>query len=655
MNRDTRIQLIAGTVLAGCLAGSTVLSVALAGEAGRSKLVMTDRAEENAPWEVSVGIAMGAFRGVFVNFLWMRANEMKEKGKFYEAVQLSDAITRLQPRFPRVWVFHAWNLAYNLSVETQTQGERWEWVSSGINLLRSRGIPANPNEMLLYRELGWIFEHKIGGNTDDANLFYKRMLAQEWTVAVGPPPPRIPADRDRAACIARYAGWIRAYAEAPDSLEETIAREPSVGPLVQAIRASGLEGDWDLLQRYELWNAMKRGGNRVLWKKVAGAKTAAAGGLIDDPAHAKAWPALLAHVRRRVLIDRYNMDPATMVRYTEKYGPMDWRHYGAHAVYWSALGVENADVRWSDQNKADFDFINADRVTAQSVQELFRTGDLSFDFFTSTMPNRYTLWLGVPNPHFVQSYGDILEDMVSRSWADNSRMRGTMPLATGYENFIRDAICFFYSRGELDKAEEWYEKLRNFKYLTLNDPARKEELSVPIREFVEKELVDDLERPSVAVAQVSASLQQAYASLLTGEVDIFSRQFEYAKMVHRKFMETQHRITAASKTDARMDQMPDDFRVVCSYQFVAFVDALSLDDAEVVYDNAPEELRAFSYDPLEYKYRAQFDEMIRANPGVTLRGFDSVFPRPQGLEDARAFRAAWEARRMRETTELERK
>ena len=30
------------------------------------------------------------------------------------------------------------------------------------------GIPANPNDMVLHKELAWIFLHKIGGYTDDA-------------------------------------------------------------------------------------------------------------------------------------------------------------------------------------------------------------------------------------------------------------------------------------------------------------------------------------------------------------------------------------------------------------------------------------------------------------------------------------------------------
>jgi hypothetical protein len=144
-----KVHLIAALAMLGSMVGSTFTAVRLTEVAGREKLIYTTRAEDAGDAYVSAGIAMGAFRGILVNWLWIRANDAKEAGRFHEANDLSKAITSLQPRFPRVWVFHAWNMAYNISVSTQTPTERWEWVNSGIRLLRDRGIPANPNEMLL--------------------------------------------------------------------------------------------------------------------------------------------------------------------------------------------------------------------------------------------------------------------------------------------------------------------------------------------------------------------------------------------------------------------------------------------------------------------------------------------------------------------------
>ena len=84
---------------------------------------------------------------------------------------------------------------------TETPEERWQWVDSGIRLLRDEGIPQNPNDMLMHKELAWIFLHKVQGVTDDANQYYKRKIAEEWTVALGPPPPPGPG------CPPSKAAW----------------------------------------------------------------------------------------------------------------------------------------------------------------------------------------------------------------------------------------------------------------------------------------------------------------------------------------------------------------------------------------------------------------------------------------------------------------
>src|SRR5262249_8836535 len=50
------------------------------------------------------------------------------------------------------------------------------WVYRGIKLLRDDGLHYNPNEVLIYRELAWFYQHKLGQNLDDGNMYYK----QEW-------------------------------------------------------------------------------------------------------------------------------------------------------------------------------------------------------------------------------------------------------------------------------------------------------------------------------------------------------------------------------------------------------------------------------------------------------------------------------------------
>ena len=138
-------------------------------------------ATENMPPAMAFAtVAMGAFRGLVVDILWMRADKLKEEGQFFDARQLAEWITMLQPRFASVWEFHAWNMAYNISVAIPASQpeQRWRWVKNGYELLRDQGIPLNPKAIPLYRELGRILQHKIGGISDDAHEYYKLQMVE---------------------------------------------------------------------------------------------------------------------------------------------------------------------------------------------------------------------------------------------------------------------------------------------------------------------------------------------------------------------------------------------------------------------------------------------------------------------------------------------
>src|SRR6476661_1304565 len=119
-------------------------------------------------------VALGGFRGLIANALWIRANDLQQDGKYFEMVQLADWITKLQPDIVTVWVHQAWNMAYNITVKFPDHQDRWIWVKRAIELLRDQAIKYNPKEPLLYRELGWIFQHKMGHYMDDATETYKK-------------------------------------------------------------------------------------------------------------------------------------------------------------------------------------------------------------------------------------------------------------------------------------------------------------------------------------------------------------------------------------------------------------------------------------------------------------------------------------------------
>ncbi len=143
-----------------------------------------------------VTVALGGFRGLIADLLWLRALHLQEGGRFFELAQLADWIAKLQPQFTAVWSFQAWNMAYNISVLFPDPDHRWRWVNNGIRLLRDEGLRFNPRQPALYRDLGWLYQHKIGFLMDSAHAVYKRRLATEMQAALGggrPPPAGAPA------------------------------------------------------------------------------------------------------------------------------------------------------------------------------------------------------------------------------------------------------------------------------------------------------------------------------------------------------------------------------------------------------------------------------------------------------------------------------
>jgi len=181
----------------------------------REELGLTGYADTG---EVSPGLALlvtasGPARAVAINMLWLRANRLQEEGEYFELNELYRMITALEPRLPMVWAFAAWNLAYNVSVKfpaDQAQ-ERWRWITNGIKTLRDRGIPYNPKAAYLYRELAWIYDHKIGQTSDEAHMYYKVQLAQQMQEVLGTPPyeERLQAIADAPRHVSDLARPVR--------------------------------------------------------------------------------------------------------------------------------------------------------------------------------------------------------------------------------------------------------------------------------------------------------------------------------------------------------------------------------------------------------------------------------------------------------------
>jgi len=138
--RKSRLYKAALLLLAALLlVGASGLQRSLNRMRAELGLTRVEPLENAPPLLVFTTVVLGGFRGLIANALWVRLMDLQDQGKYFEMVQLSDWITKLEPHIPTVWVVAAWNMSYNISVKFSDPPDRWRWVQKGIELLRDEG------------------------------------------------------------------------------------------------------------------------------------------------------------------------------------------------------------------------------------------------------------------------------------------------------------------------------------------------------------------------------------------------------------------------------------------------------------------------------------------------------------------------------------
>ncbi len=343
---------------AALLAGSGRMERSLNLDREELGLTRMNNALENAPPVLAfTTVALGGFRGLIANFLWIRANDLQQDDKFFEAAQLATWITDLEPSFTQVWLFQAWNMAYNISVKFKENApgdysDRWRWVKRGIELLRDDGLRYNPDNVLIHRELAWFFQHKMGQNLDDANAYYKERWAADMEPFFGPHGTNF---------------------------------SELINPTTPEARTNAL-----------------------------------------------------------IFREKHKMDPVFAQKVNNEWGPLDWRLPEASAIYWAAIGLEDAK-KHPDKVKAD-DLITLRRIIYQSMLQAFHHGRIINDPFAQTSSLEPNLAL-IPKVNAAYET-NMLEDAKYRE-----------NIANAHRNFLRDAVYFLYENNRVAEAAKWYKYL----------------------------------------------------------------------------------------------------------------------------------------------------------------------------------------------------
>jgi hypothetical protein len=450
---DRLVITIAGVFVAAFLGGAAAVTGIVQKQRDELDLVVKMEGVEGIPPHVAVvTAALGTFRGLAVDVLWARADHLQQEGQFYEAQTLSEWITTLQPRFQKVWGFQAWNMAWNIAAATQVPAERWGWVRRGIELLRTRGIPLNPNAPNLYFDLAWIFQNKIGRVGDTQHWYYKARLAGEMQEVLGD----LVGGKTTEAAVEQF----RRIAEAPASLEELKTRRPRAMAALDLLAAHGAapdEATLRMLGRVLMFTSSIDAKLLGVDKLPAGTNTGLLQAMKADPdLAARMIEDVVPHLQKRVLEDRYRMDTGEMVRVMERYGPLDWRHPQSHAIYWSERGIE-VSRKLARREKVNELMLIRGRLL--QLMDLLRSGRVEFD----PMTNRVDL---LPDPRFARIYETAIQeafDLIASDEGVTADMFGfaeESDLFDTYEKFLNVATMFSYLYGNQAEASRYFGILR---------------------------------------------------------------------------------------------------------------------------------------------------------------------------------------------------
>ena len=395
------IVLTAGAILLCC---NMFVQSQLDESIRKNKLIDEQFMEGAPPLVAFTTVALGGFRGIIADFLWFRAMALQDEGKYFEMVQLASWIMKLQPKSTATAAYLGWNMAYNISVTYSLPEDRWRWVNKGIDLYHE-ALQYNPNDPVLYKELGWIYQHKLGNILDDAQRYYKWQMAREMLMILG---EHYPDWKKLADAPAKEKDFLAGLKDAPAFLKTLeFAGYPDLGLLYSSFcKASG---------------AMPEKISKALEKEPETLET------------------LTRYFRVKWLYERFMLEPGRILKINEKYGELDWFLPESFAIYWAVLGLERSPERKN---------VDCSRMITQSLQVTFTNGRMLYPGKEPSMN-----FLLIPNLAVV----DAVQQSYLTAMEENPDV---ISFRHAYQNFMSRAVLTMFSYGRYEKAREYYNILR---------------------------------------------------------------------------------------------------------------------------------------------------------------------------------------------------
>ena len=466
------IVLLAGAILLCC---NVFVQSRLDDSIRKNKLIDEQFVEGAPPLVAFTTMALGGFRGIIADFLWFRAMGLQDEGKYFEMVQLASWIMKLQPKSTATAGYLAWNMAYNISVTYSLPEDRWRWVNKGLELYYE-ALHYNPNDPVLFKELGWIFQHKLGNILDDAQRYYKWQMAREMLQILGK----------------HYPDWIK-FAQFPATEKEFLSKLKNPADFQQKIETAGFNN-------LNLLYASFRDSGGFMPDRLVKAMT-------KEP---ETLELLTGFFRVKWLYDRFMLEPARIMKINETYGELDWFLPESFAIYWAVLGLER-----SPKHKS----IDCSRMITQSLQVTFTNGRMLYPGKEPGMD-----FLLIPNLAVVdavqQSYVSAMEENPD-----------VLSFRHAYQNFMSRAVLTLFSYGHYDKAREYYNTIRK-KYNRGHKAGH-----LPFEQFVYEEWKEEIKDVGFKQAHdlISGMVLKACILLAYGDTTAAESHLRMAEICYNRY------------------------------------------------------------------------------------------------------------------------
>jgi hypothetical protein len=464
----------------------------------------TNDIKDKSPGVVFTTIALGSFRGFIANLLFLRSNRLQEERRYYEVHQLAKWIRNLQPRYTKAIAFMAWNMSYNISVTFDTPQERWVWVDKGIDLYLD-AIKNHSGDPELYWEFGWLFQHKMGMNLDDANRYYKRQWALKMVKLYGEKPDMnllAQSGRQQGLLHAKLARMdfkefnqlLSAYKMTFEELFEEVLASPTY-ELPEKITKYLKKPEWqeEVVKFIKLGNLKRHepttlaymldgivnfdevlGKTPQKWdfkkfesrfQEIGNVPQEISDNILLAPSDKAEVLAIIdSFMRDRWSWNEYRLDVRKIANLNTEYGALDWRVAETHAIYWAKMGLEKNP-----------NHVQCTRMVSQALKDIVDRGKLLY-FSSETYQDIDWTY----NVDVIDNVSAKLEENIEN--LDESK-RSTFE--TGYENFLIDAVVSLFVYNKKQKAMSYYKRLQE---RHPDNPKYKQALEA----FVTPEVTEDL-------------------------------------------------------------------------------------------------------------------------------------------------------------------